>query len=403
MGEILFLCHRMPYPPNKGDKIRSYHWLRELAAHHTVHLGTFIDDDADWAHRRTLDALCDRQCYRPLPAKRARLRSLRGLIDGEPLTFAFYRDKAMQQFVDRMFAERPIEAVLVFSSGMAPYVTDHAGVRRVLDFVDVDSDKWRQYADNAKPGPMRWVHGREARTLAAAEYAMAARFDASVFVSEAEADFFRRDAAGIAERVHAIANGVDAEYFDPATSTPIANSGTADIVFTGAMDYGANEDAVAWFVSNVWPGVRREVPAARFHIVGARPTRGVQALAREPGVEVTGTVDDVRPYLAGARVAIAPMRIARGIQNKVLEALAMACPVVMTPQAAEGLDTMDAGFVDIVAEPEAFAAAVVKRLNDPVRQQEAARAYVLGHYGWAAKAGELRRLLAADAPAAEEG
>ncbi|HET7314045.1 TIGR03087 family PEP-CTERM/XrtA system glycosyltransferase [Salinisphaera sp.] len=393
MAELLYLCHRIPYPPNKGDKIRAFNWLRALAERHTVHLGSFVDDSADWAHRAVLDRWCDQVCLRPLAPRRAKLRSLSALARGEALSFAYYRDRALQDWVDRLMAERRIDAVLVFSSTMAPYVAGHA-VRRVLDFVDVDSDKWAQYAAHTR-GPMRRIYAREANTLAAGERRLARSFDASIFVSAAEADFFRRMAPDCAARVHAIANGVYAEYFDPDGDYAPAAPGATDIVFTGAMDYGANVDAVCWFVEQVWPRVRQAVPEARFTIVGTRPTRRVQALAEHAGVVVTGAVPDVRPYLARARVAVAPMRIARGLQNKVLEAFAMARPVVMTPQAEAGLEPGAEAAGDVVAAPEAFAAAVIARLAGVPDEatRRAARGYVLTHYAWAARFAELDRLI----------
>lgn len=394
MAELLYLCHRIPYPPNKGDKIRAFNWLRALAERHTVHLGSFVDDRDDWAHRDALAGWCEQVCLRPLEARRARLRSLSGLVRREALSFSYYRDRSMQGWIDRLMREREIDAVLVFSSTMAPYVERYAGVRRVLDFVDVDSDKWAQYAGHAK-GPMRAVYAREAKKLAAGERRLARAFDASVFVSSAEADFFRCMAPDCAERVHAIANGVDAEYFDPDGDYDRLESEAADIVFTGAMDYGANVDAVCWFVDHVLPRVRETAPGARFTIVGTRPTRRVESLARHSGVVVTGSVPDVRPYLARARLAVAPMRIARGLQNKVLEALAMARPVVMTPQAESGLEPGLDAACDIAETPEAFTAAVVRRLAGPpdTATRRAARDYVLSHYAWSARFAELDRLL----------
>lgn len=398
MGDILFLCHRIPYPPNKGDKIRAYHWLRALSARHRVHLGTFVDDPADWSHRDALTELCTDQCYRPLPALRAKARSLNGLWRGEALSFGYYRDRTMTRWVRRVLGQRRIDAVFVFSSTMAPYALEAGDdVRRILDFVDVDSDKWQQYAASCRP-PMRWVYAREAKRLLQGERMLAARFDASVFVSEAEADFFRRAAPEVAERVHALGNGVDAAYFDPGLEydNPYGDQAGPQLVFTGAMDYGANADAMAWFVDAVLPRIRETLPEARLSIVGTRPTSRVRALAASPGVHVTGAVPDVRPYLAHADAAIAPMRIARGIQNKVLEALAMGRPTVMTEQAAAGLTPVSAQVAPVADTAEAFARAVVEivgRRNDGTDTASQARDYVLRHYGWEARFAELRSLV----------
>jgi sugar transferase (PEP-CTERM/EpsH1 system associated) len=405
MAELLYLCHRIPYPPNKGDKIRAFNWLRALATRHTVHLGSFVDAPEDWAHRAALGSWCDQLCLRPLKPRRAKLRSLTGLARGEALSFGYYRDRGMQVWVDRLLRERPIQAVLAFSSTMAPYVAAHSGCRRILDFVDVDSDKWAQYAAHTRP-PMRWVYAREARRLAAGECNLARLFDASLFVSRAEADFFRQMAPDCAAKVHALGNGVDADYFDPAGAYPDPGGEAPRIVFTGAMDYGANVDAVCWFVEHVWPRIREAVPAARFTIVGTRPAQRVRALTATPGVEVTGQVPDVRPYLARARVAIAPMRIARGLQNKVLEALAMARPVVLTPQAAAGLVPGDPAFCTLAETAPDFGAAVIERLQQPgdVNVGKRAREYVLRHYAWPARFTALEEIVsgAATAPWAME-
>ncbi|MES1925731.1 TIGR03087 family PEP-CTERM/XrtA system glycosyltransferase [Salinisphaera sp. T31B1] len=394
MREVLFLCHRIPYPPNKGDKIRAYHWLRALASRYVVHLGTFVDDPADWSGRDTVQQWCDQTCFRPLVPMRARLRSLNGLRRREALSFAYYRDARMSRWVKQLAARRSLDAVIAFSSTMGPYALSVPDVRRVLDFVDVDSDKWAQYARTGT-APMAWVHGREARKLAAAEERLADEFDASVFVSDAEADFFRHRAPQAGARIHAIANGVDADYFSAEAGFDrlSAPGHGARVVFTGAMDYGANVDAVCWFAEKVWPGVRAACADAQFTIVGLRPAARVRALAELDGIEVTGAVADVRPYLAAADVAVAPMRIARGIQNKVLEAFAMGLPVVMTPQAAAGLRPVGPEFADVVEPHQAFADAVLSRFGSNPQTAAAARGYVSRYYGWPARFDELLSLV----------
>jgi sugar transferase (PEP-CTERM/EpsH1 system associated) len=397
MQELLFLAHRLPYPPNKGDKIRSYHWLRALAGEYRVHLGTFIDDPADWSRRTALDSLCDQQCYRPLAPSVAKLRSLAGLTRGEALSLAYYRDRAMQRWVAQLMKQRPIAAIVVFSSAMAPYARGYPQVRRVLDLVDVDSEKWRQYAGQNRL-PMRWIYAREARRLLAAERADAAAFDAAVFVSEAEAALFCERAPACAARVSAIGNGVDSAYFDPvlASADPYHGRGPHTLVFTGMMDYAANIDAITWFARQVLPLIQAEAPASRLCIVGARPAPAVCDLEKLPGVRVTGGVADVRPYLAHAQVAIAPMRIARGLQNKVLEALAMGKPVVLTPEAATGLRPLDAVFAGIGGDAGELARAALRFLavDDAAAVARGARAYALDHYGWASRLADFLALVA---------
>lgn len=385
MSEILFLSHRIPYPPDKGDKIRSYHLLRALAARHTVHLGTFIDDPADSAHVETVRRLSGGEtCIRPLNPRTARLRSARGLLAGEPLTLAYYRDATLGRWVNELGVRRPLDGVFAFSSSMCQYAADvplSDGAARVVDFCDVDSDKWLQYAASHS-FPMKLVYAREARTLACAEGRFVRHFDASLVISEAEARILRGLSGVDHGRIRVVPNGVDTDYFDPGTSftDPFA-SGVRPIVFTGAMDYHANVDGVEWFAREVLPLIRERQPQALFAIVGSNPTSTVKALAAEPGIAVTGRVPDVRPYLAHARVVVAPLRIARGVQNKVLEALAMARPVVATENALQGIPSAAEAGVVVVAEPVRMARAVGAAL-ERWSEQPRGRHFVQARYGW---------------------
>jgi len=339
MQGLLFLAHRIPYPPTKGDKIRSFHLLKYLSERYRVYLGTFIDDPADWQHVAAVRALCADACFIKLGPLAAKLGSLRCFGSNRALTLGYYRKVALQRWVDTVLARGAITHALAFSGAMAQYIAgpEYARLRRVIDFVDVDSVKWGQYGHH-KAWPVNWIFRRESRTLLQFERSVAAHFDASVFVTPEEAALFRRLAPESAERISAIANGVDTDYFDPAQALPDPYPPEQPVlVFTGAMDYWANADAVQWFAQAVWPTIRQALPEAGFYIVGTRPLPAVQQLAQLPGVRVTGAVPDVRPYLAHARAAVAPLRIARGVQNKVLEALAMAKPVLATTAALEGI------------------------------------------------------------------
>lgn len=384
MQSVLFLCHRLPWPPNKGDKIRSYHVLRRLAERYRVYLGTFVDDPADWQHLAPVEALCAGVCVRPLPSWRARWRALGALTRGEALSVAVYRDRVMRRWIEGLLAERKLDLALCYSSGVAPFVMAHPQLRRVMDFVDVDSDKWRQYAQ-ANRGLTRLVYQREARRLAEFERAVATQFDASVFVSEAEAAFFRQQVPAAAGKVHGIPNGVDAEYWDPrrACVNPYRPAEHA-VVFVGAMDYRANVDAAQWFAHEVWPQIFARRRDARFYIVGAKPAAAVRALGRLAGITVTGSVEDVRPYLAHAHVVAAPLRIARGIQNKVLEAMAMEKVLLATPEAWEGIEDFEGRQGCISDSSEVMATEALRWLGAPqAARVPAARARVLSRYDWA--------------------
>ena len=385
MNELLFLSHRIPYPPNKGDKLRSFNLLKQLQRDYRVHIGAFIDSEEDWRHVTALQAMGGECHFARLTPWRAKLRSLPALWGDTPLSLPYYRDRALQAWVDRLLAERPVRQAVIFSGAMAQYLENpaYSHLRRVVDFVDVDSDKWRQYAES-QSWPLSWIYRREARTLLDYERRVAAVMDASVFVSASEAELFKRLAPETAERVWDIHNGVDVNYFDPGRDYPDPYAATEkSVVFTGAMDYWANVDAVTWFAREIFPAVRQRVATANFHIVGARPTQAVLQLAQLPGVTVTGTVKDIRPYLAHAGVAVAPLRIARGVQNKVLEAMAMAKPAVVTPQALDGIRCQADREVIVAAEAATFADRVCEvLLGDAVDVTATARHRVVSDYSW---------------------
>ena len=373
----------MPWPPSKGDKIRSYHVLRWLAERYHVYLGTFVDDPADWQYLAAVESLCAGVCVRPLGPWRSRWRALASLLRGDALTVGVYHDRVMRGWVEGLLAEHKLDMVLCYSSGVAPFVMQHAQLRRVMDFVDVDSDKWRQYAQS-HGGVTSVIYRREARRLAEFERAIAVQFDASVLVSEAEATFFRHHVPELAGKVHGIPNGVDAEYWDPQRvySNPYL-PGERVVVFVGAMDYRANVHAAQWFAREVWPLIFAKRQDARFYIVGSRPTAAVHALGQLAGITVTGWVEDVRPYLAHAHVVAAPLRIARGIQNKVLEALAMEKVLLATPEAYEGIADFAGRRGCIDGSSDVMAAEALRWLDAPlpVRVLEA-RAEVLSRYDW---------------------
>jgi sugar transferase (PEP-CTERM/EpsH1 system associated) len=353
---FLFLCHRIPYPPNKGDKIRSFHLLKHLAESYRIFLGAFIDDPNDWNYTDKLHSWCEQTCLQKLEPQKAKLRSLKGFTNAQPLTLPYYYNSAMAQWVSSITSSEQIDHMLIYSSSMAQYILNpkFSSKNRIIDFVDVDSDKWRQYAEK-KSWPMNWLYRREASYLLDFEKEVAATLDASFFVSSQEAEHFKQLAPESASNIHYYSNGVDLERFNPEQEfeTPF-DGGEQQIVFTGAMDYWPNEDAVSWFAKKVFVAIRQDWPKARFSIVGSRPSEKVQNLNEIEGVNVTGSVDDVRPYIKYASVVVAPMHIARGIQNKVLEAMAMAKPVVVTTMGLEGINAQHRIDVLIADTAEAF-------------------------------------------------
>ena len=337
---LLFLCHRIPYPPNKGDKIRAYNLLHYLKDKYRVFLGTFVDDKADWEHIGKLRSWCADTCFVELKPYQAKIRSLSGLFIGRPLTLPYYYDSLLDMWVKDIVAHHKIERLFVFSSSMAQYVMTPVfnNTRRVIDLVDVDSDKWRQFADT-KPWPFNWIYRREAKRLLSYESEIASCFDVSIFVSKAEVDLFRQIAPDSAHKISFIGNGVDAGYFTPEiTFKRPFSSGEEALVFVGTMDYWPNVDAVVWFGRKVFPQILADIPEVRFYIVGRNPVKLVRDMEQIAGIKVTGAVDDVRPYLQHAAIVLAPMRIARGVQNKVLEAMAMAKPVLVSSPGLTGIE-----------------------------------------------------------------
>jgi sugar transferase (PEP-CTERM/EpsH1 system associated) len=383
MRSVLFLCHRLPWPPSKGDKIRSYHVLQRLAEHYRVYLGAFVDDPSDWQYLAPVEALCAGICIRPLTPWHTRWRAFASLVRGEALTVGVYRDGVMRRWIEGLLAERKVDLALCYSSGVAPFVMAHPQLRRVMDFVDVDSDKWRQYAQ-ANRGLTRMIYQREAHRLAQFERTVAAQFDASILVSEAEAVFFRQQVPVAADKVHGIPNGVDGGYWNPQRVYPNPyRPEERAVVFVGAMDYRANVHAAQWFAREVWPRIFAAQPKARFYIVGSKPTAAVRALGELPGIVVTGRVEDVRPWLAHAHAVAAPLRIARGIQNKVLEALAMEKVVLATPEAWEGIEDFAGRQGCISDSPEVMATEALGRFVAPqIARVPAARAMVLSRFDW---------------------
>lgn len=395
MEELLYLVHRIPYPPNKGDKIRSYHLLKHLTRKYRVHLGTFIDDRDDWQHVEKVRSLCAETCFVDLSPRMARVRSLGGLFSGQPLTLPYYWNKSLETWVNEVLETRPVRNILVFSSAMAQYV-DHAHqALRIIDFVDIDSDKWLQYAATM-PWPMNWIYRRESKLLLSYERQVARDFDSATFVSEAEAELFNRLVPETAPKVTYFNNGVDADYFSPDVSSPNPYpDGVRVLVFVGAMDYWANIDAVDFFARRVFPGIRMRLPEVEFYIVGARPSAGVTALASFPGVKVTGSVPDVRPYLMHASLVVVPLRIARGIQNKVLEAMAMEKIVILSPQAMEGIRALPDQELVVARDEGEFSSRIISLLQGGSNKTigRAARARVLEDYSWNKGLGRMDMLL----------
>ncbi len=394
MGDILFLAHRSPFPPNRGDKIRAYNVLKYLAKRKRVHLVAFADDQRDLKAKSGLAAItASRSIF--WRSKSRRSAAVEAFVQRKPISLTAFDNRAMHSVVEDLLARRSIDVIYVFSGQMAQYVPAKARARVIMDFCDMDSLKFADYA-RASRWPLGWVMRREANLLQQFEKHVARRVDASLFVSEAEAELFRTR-TGVSN-VQVVENGIDTDFFNPAANFRRVEVTGKLIVFTGQMDYRPNIDAVTWFVDTILPHIRLRHPDARFAIVGRNPTEAVKALGRHDGVIVTGEVEDVRGWLAAASCVVAPLKIARGIQNKVLEAMAMARPVVATEAAAEGIDhagtIVSGGTVGEIADAVSDLLAQ-QRKGDEMGAR--ARAQVKARYGWDARLAPLDLLISGHA------
>lgn len=391
--KILFLAQRVPYPPNKGDKLRSFNEIKYLSRNHTISLVCLADYADDLQYREQLLACCasvDIVFNHPI---RSRLKALLALFSSLPLTLAHFYSHRLQSIVSRKLKEERFDLIFVYCSSMAQYVAQVDDIPRVIDFVDVDSEKWNQYARYAR-FPMSFVYRVESQRMREYERWIAAHFQHGFLVSDKEAEDFRQLVTPSA-KVTGIANGVDLDAFHPVTAPYEPHT----IVFSGAMDYFANVDAVTWFVEDILPLIRRQIPEVIFYIVGSKPTDAVRKLAdRHPNIVVTGFVDRVQPYLQRAAVCVAPMRIARGVQNKILEAMAAGIPVVTTSLGFEGI-VADAGSALVLADDTSqFANQVVKIMEDQryrLDLSQKGRTAAELHYRWETNLVRLEELLEA--------
>jgi polysaccharide biosynthesis protein PslH len=395
MKDILFLAHRIPYPPDRGDKIRSWHLLKQLASLGRVELACLADDEEDAAHLPALrEALGGRLgvAHVEVRTRSKAAAGARALIDGRPVSLALFDSPELRDFVARRLAGGTIGTIFAFSGQMAQFVPHNVRQHFVMDFGDVDSAKFAQYADEGV-GPMRWVNRREAGKLFAFERATAARADLCLFVSEAEAELFRR-MTGLGN-IRALSNGIDVDHFDPAAAfarLDAAEGGEGPLLlFTGQMDYAPNVQAVTWFAREVLP----LIPRARFAIAGRNPAPAVRALAGAR-VIVTGSVPDMRAWLAAAELVVAPLKLARGIQNKVLEAMAMAKPVIASSAAFEGIEAEPGRDLLVADDAAATAAAINGLLAAPARAAAlgtAARRQMERAYRWETRLAPLAEMV----------
>lgn len=394
-GDILFLAHRLPFPPDRGDKIRSHHVLKALSKIARVHVGCLAGDDGDFDHLRELQQIAASWCM-PRRSKPVSLAGLEALTRREPVSVAAFRSAELHDWVTKTLATRDIDAIYVFSGQMGQYVPADWQGRLIVDLVDVDSAKFEAYALE-RSGPRGWIDAREGRLLRRVENALAASADATLLVSEAEASLLR-SRTNVAKDIRTLRNGIDCNFFDSAKIDPhptLAGRGP-HFTFTGQMDYQPNIVAVTRFAEQIFPRIRKVHKGAQFHIVGRAPAPEVRRLRDIDGLHVWGAVSDVRPFLSGGCMAVAPLTIARGVQNKVLEAMAMQRCVLASPEAATGIDARHGHEIVICEDDAAFVNRALHLLDRDAEREAiavAARAFVRGTMSWPAMLAELPSLV----------
>ncbi len=390
---ILFLCHRFPYPPKRGGKIRPFNMLRHLGQNHEVTVATLARSPRELAEGQALREHCHDLHVAPISPAAAWGRFALRMPGASPATFGYFWSPALKRTLDALLARRRFDAILVHCSSMGPYVARHRGCRKIMDFGDADSEKWMEYARRAV-APLSLAFRLEGAKVRQRERWLGERFDVCSVISPREREVLARH---VSKPIHVIPNGVDLEYFRP---SPAPGAGRRPrLVFTGNMSYKPNVDAACHLVAEILPRIRAEVRGLELYIVGMDPVPAVRRLAGVPGVVVTGRVDAVRPYFEEAAVAVAPLRVARGLQNKVLEAMAMRVPVVASPAAFSGINAVADRDLLVAADPESFSRAVVGLLRDAAARERyaaAGRACVEQNHDWSRLRARLEELVVGD-------
>ncbi len=396
MKKAFFIAHRLPYPPNKGDKLRAYHILKHLSQKFETYLFCHLDDERDLEEVSGIDLPLAGIYFTFRPSRQRKLFCLRALPKGS-LTVAYFYERKLQKDYNSLLLEKRPSLIFCSCAPAAEYVFrgPETNATLFLDFMDVDSEKWRALSRKASQ-PYRAIYALEAKRLRAYERKIVENFERVFLVSENEAALFAKKVLE-SPKISVLENGVNLDFFTPTYQSSLLKEGES-VVFTGAMDYLPNAEGVLWFVENCWAKIKEIFPRARFYIVGKDPLPEIRNLPKKwPGVIVTGFVKDARDYLALADVCVAPLLVARGVQNKILEAAAMGKAVVATPQAAEGLSLRIGEEILVEEKASDFAEKIIKLLDRPDWARalgKRARLRVEKDYSWEKKLAVLDRYLA---------
>lgn len=376
--EILYLCHRFPYPPRRGGKIRPFNMIRHLSKRHRVTVASLVRSETEELEGRGLADYATSVLVARVSEPWQTLRMIHRLPSRTPSSMGYFYSRDLERTIQRECNDRRFDLIFVHCSSVAQYVADIQGIPKILDFGDMDSQKWLTYA-LVRQWPFNLGYQIEGRKLEREERRLASSFDVCTCTTRMELDTLR--GYEVDTDTDWFPNGVDAEYFSPGDSAYDPNL----ISFIGRMDYYPNQQCMIDFCDRIFPSIKSQRPETKLIIVGANPSRAIRRLAERPGVSVTGSVSDVRPYVRKSALMVAPLSIARGTQNKILEAMAMGVPTVTSELAAKGVDAVAGEHLLTASSPEAYVAAVLRLLDDPNEREhiaEKGRKRVLSHHDW---------------------
>ncbi len=385
LHNMLVVAHRVPFPPNKGEKLRTYYQIKYLvSAGYKVTVYTLAENQQDRDHALALAENLGIKVeifdlsWRPL-------RLARALFYGKSFSQTNFYTKSMQ--IQMVLKMHTFDVILCTASSLVPYikklnVDPSKPLLRLIDFMDVDSDKWLQYAKESS-WPKSWVYAREAKLVKALESIAIDEFDTQFLIAEAERQLFHRTVRD-SKHLKVLGNGIDAEEFTP---DPVGEKDISSFTFffAGVMDYKPNVDAVLWFVENCWPTIKASLPSAKLVVGGMNPVDEIEALGHKDGISITGFVEDIVPFFQKADVFIAPFQIARGVQNKVLQAMSVSLPVISTPLGAEGIDCEHNKNIFIASYAEEFTECCLRLSKEPSTRKtvgQNARELILNRYAW---------------------
>jgi hypothetical protein len=383
--KILYVCHRFPFPPRRGGKIRPFNMIKHLAADHEVTVASIARSDQEAEEGRGIAPHCARFEMAQVSDSVQVLRMIARLPTPAPSSIGYFHSPELARRIRELLARERFDLVFVHCSSVAHYVAGFGAAPKILDFGDMDSQKWLEYA-RYKPFPFSVGYWLEARKLERDEKRLARRFDLCTATTRAEWETLESYATGVA--TDWFPNGVDSDYFAPSDEPYDPDT----ICFVGRMDYYPNQECMRDFCARTLPLLRARRPGLKLLIVGADPSRAVRRLGELPGVTVTGSVPDVRPYLHRSALMVAPLNIARGTQNKILEAMAAGVPVVTSRVAAGGVDALEWEHFLVASSPGDYALAILHVLEDPTERRRLAAAgcaRVLSHHAWSSS---MRRL-----------